>query len=219
MSLSDEGDSVLRQWEQMHRPPDSIPTSGPRHPPPHHVEHHQVPPQQQVPEVPGGGGSRLAGALMAPAAAAAAAVREPPQHHQRSGSRAGLIVAPGGATGSFRGSGSRRHSVVASSRDAVTTFPLRADGSGGAVSPLAAVAALEAAAANSNSNNNNNLPPHLLHSPPRNPHHRGVSFSKAAKKRKLSDHWGTPSTSKHIFLPYTHLRHVSPFSALEGTNI
>ncbi len=197
MSLSDEGDSVLRQWEQMHRPPDSIPTSGPRHPPPQHHVEHQVPPQQ-VPEVPGGGGSRLAGALMAPAAAAAAAVREP-QHHQRSGSRAGLIVAPGGATGSFRGSGSRRHSVVASSRDAVTTFPLRADGSGGAVSPLAAVAALEAAAANNNNSNNNNLPPHLLHSPPRNPHHRGVSFSKAAKKRKLSDHWGTPSTSKHSF--------------------
>jgi len=60
-------DSVLRQWEQMHRPPDTIPTSGPMR-----------------------------------------------------NTRAGLIV-PLPPKGS---GGTRRHSVISSSRD-VTAFPIR----------------------------------------------------------------------------------------------
>ena len=82
--LFNADESVLQQWEQMHRPPDTIPTSGP---------------------VYGG-----------------------PAREKTSSPRAGLIVPP-----PPRGSscGTRRHSVISSSRDTVTSFPLKANGSGG----------------------------------------------------------------------------------------
>ena len=92
--FSQEDESVLKQWEQMHRPPDTIPTSGP----------------------------------------AFARAREPPT------SRAGLIVQPS-ATGSMqqqhqqiasgRGSSGRRHSVISSSKDVVSSFPLKTGGERG----------------------------------------------------------------------------------------
>jgi hypothetical protein len=99
MLNSDE--SMLKQWEQMHRPPDSIPTSGP-----HFTRAH--------------------------AAVAAAANKDhdgtknlgvlktvPPN---RSGGGGDVIVP------TTAGAGTRRHSVISSSRDRVTSFPLKTNG-------------------------------------------------------------------------------------------
>ena len=82
--LFNADESVLQQWEQMHRPPDTIPTSGPVY----------------------GGQTR----------------------EKCSSPRAGLIVPPPPRGAS---SGTRRHSVISSSRDTVTSFPLKPNGSGG----------------------------------------------------------------------------------------
>ncbi|TRY63289.1 hypothetical protein TCAL_06264 [Tigriopus californicus] len=70
-----QDESVLRQWEQMHRPPEHIPTSGPSYP-----------------------------------------------RSTSKESRAGLIVP------ASRSGGNRRHSVISSSKDTVTAFPLKLNG-------------------------------------------------------------------------------------------
>lgn len=94
-------ESVLKQWEQMHRPPDSIPTSGPA-----------------GPRCGSGTLRTSASGLVVP--------------HGRGSPACSAAAMTAGAAGA---GSTRRHSVISSSKDTVTSFPLRLSNGAGKNEP------------------------------------------------------------------------------------